>query len=191
MRSLATLALASLAALGVAAPAFAASEYKIDPNHTHVLFLVDHLGFSKMIGLFGNTTGTIVFDPANAAASKLNVDVKTASLQTQFGARDTDLKGADWFNVAEFPDMTFVGKTFTKKDDKTGEVTGDLTLLGVTKPVTLEVTFNKSGVRPTDKADTVGFSARGSLNRSDFGMKAFIPYIGDKVDLIIETEAIR
>jgi polyisoprenoid-binding protein YceI len=191
MRSLATLALASLAALGVAAPAFAASEYKIDPNHTHVLFLVDHLGFSKMIGLFGNTTGTIVFDPANAAVSKLNVDVKTASLQTQFGARDTDLKGADWFNVAEFPDMTFVGKTFTKKDDKTGEVTGDLTLLGVTKPVTLEVTFNKSGVRPTDKADTVGFSARGSLNRSDFGMKTFIPYIGDKVDLIIETEAIR
>ena len=87
--------------------------------------------------------------------------------------------------------MTFVGKTFTKKGDKTGEVTGDLTLLGVTKPVTLEVTFNKAGVRPTDKADTVGFSARGSLKRSDFGMKTFIPYIGDKIDLIIETEAIR
>ena len=191
MHSLATLALALLATLSITESAFAASAYKIDPNHTHVLFLVDHLGFSKMIGLFSDTTGTIVFDPANAAASKLNVDVKTASLQTQFGARDTDLKGADWFNVAEFPDMTFIGKTFTKKDDKTGEMTGDLTLLGVTKPVTLEVTFNKSGVRPTDKADTVGFSARGSLNRSDFGMKTFIPYIGDKVDLIIETEAIR
>ena len=144
-----------------------------------------------MIGLFGETTGAIGFDSANPAASKLNVDVKTGSLQTQFGPRDADLKGADWFNVAEFPDMTFVGKTFTKKGDKTGEVTGDLTLLGVTKPVTLEVTFNKAGVRPTDKADTVGFSARGSLKRSDFGMKTFIPYIGDKIDLIIETEAIR
>ena len=190
MRSLATLAVASFGALGVAAPAIAA-EYKIDPNHTHVLFLVNHLGFSNMIGLFSETTGTIAFDPANVAASKLNVDVKTGSLQTQFGPRDTDLKGADWFNVEEFPDMTFVGKTFTTKEGKTGKVTGDLTLLGVTKPVTLEVTFNKSGVRATDKVDTVGFSARGSLNRSDFGMKTFIPYIGDKVDLIIETEATR
>ncbi len=190
MRSLATFAFASLA-FGAAAPALAASEYKIDPSHTHVLFLVDHLGFSKMIGLFGDTSGAIAFDPANPAASKLNVDVKTASLQSQFGPRDSDLKGADWFNVEEFPDMTFVGKTFTKKDDKTGEITGDLTLLGVTKLVTLEVTFNKTGVRPTDKADTVGFSARGSLNRSDFGMKTFIPYISDKVDLIIESEATR
>jgi len=190
MRSFATFAFASFAALGVAAPVVAA-DYKTDPSHTHVLFLVNHLGFSNMIGLFGDTTGTISLDPANVAASKLNVDIKTASLQSQFGPRDTDLKGADWFNVAEFPDMTFVGKTFAKKDEKSGVVAGDLTLLGVTKPVTLEVTFNKAGVRPTDKADAVGFSARGSLNRSDFGMKTFIPYIGDKVDLIIETEAIR
>ncbi|RBP07282.1 polyisoprenoid-binding protein YceI [Roseiarcus fermentans] len=191
MRFLAPLALASFAALGVSAPAFAGADYKIDPSHTHVLFMVDHLGFSKMIGLFGDTTGAVAFDPANPAASKLSVDIKTASLQSQFGPRDTDLKGADWFNVAEFPDMTFVGKTFKKTGDKSGELTGDLTLLGVTKPVTLEVAFNKAGVRPTDKADAVGFSARGSLNRSDFGLKTYIPYIGDKVDLIIESEAIR
>ncbi len=190
MRSHIPFAYASLAILGAAAPAVAA-DYKIDPNHTHVLFLVNHLGFSNMIGLFSDTTGTIGFDPTTPAASKLNIDVKTESLQSQFAPRDADLKGADWFNVAEFPDMTFVGKTFTKKDDKTGEVTGDLSLLGVTKPVTLEVTLNKSGVRPTDKAETIGFSARGSLNRSDFGMKTFIPYISDKVDLIIETEATR
>ncbi len=185
-----SIAFASVAALGAVSTASAA-DYKIDPSHTHVLFLVNHLGFSNMIGLFGETTGTIGFDPATPAASKLKVDVKTGSLQTQFAPRDVDLKGADWFNVAEFPDMTFVGKTFTKKDDKSGQVTGDLTLLGVTKPVTLDVAFNKAGVRPTDKADTVGFSARGSLNRSDFGLKTFIPYIGDKVDLIIETEATR
>jgi polyisoprenoid-binding protein YceI len=190
MRSLATLAFASFAALGVAAPALAA-DYKIDPAHTHVVFLVNHLGFSNMIGLFSDTSGSLTFDPADVAASKLNVDVKTASLQTQFGPRDADLKGADWFNVEEFPDLTFVGKSYAKTGDKTGVVTGDLTLLGVTKPVKLEVTFNKAGVRPTDKADTVGFSARGSLNRSDFGMKTFIPYIGDKVDLIIESEATR
>ena len=189
MRPSNLIAAISLAAISLT-PAFAA-DYKIDPNHTHVLFLVDHLGFSKMIGVFADTSGTIGFDASNPAASKLNVVIKTGSLQTQFAPRDNDLKGADWFNVAEFPEMTFVGTSFAKKDDKTGSVTGDLTLLGVTKPVTLEVTFNKAGVRANDKADAVGFSARGSLNRSDFGLKTFIPYIGDKVDLIIETEATR
>jgi len=176
--------------LGAAASAQAA-DYKIDPSHTHVLFMVNHLGFSNMIGVFAETAGTVAFDPAHVDASKLNVVIKTASLQTQFGPRDSDLKGADWFNVAEFPEMTFAGKTFTKKDDKSGTVTGDLTLLGVTKPVTLEVTFNKAGVSPVSKADTVGFSARGAFNRTDFGLKTFVPYIGDKVDLVIETEATR
>ena len=153
--------------------------------------MVDHLGFSKMIGLFADTTGTLSFDPAHVDTSKLNIVIKTASLATQFAPRDADLKGADWFNVTEFPEMKFVGTKFTKKSDKTGTIAGELTLLGVSKPVTLEVTFNKAGVRPTDKADTAGFSARGSLKRSDFGMKTYLPAIGDQVDLIIETEAIR
>ena len=174
-----------------AAPLAHAADYKIDPSHTHVLFMVDHLGFSKMIGLFTDMAGTISFDPANVGASKLSVAIKTASLQTQFAPRDADLKGADWFNVAEFPEMTFSGKSFVKKDDKTGTVTGDLTLLGVTKPVTLDVTFNKAGANPVSKADTVGFSARGAFKRTDFGLKTFVPYISDQVDLIIESEAAR
>ena len=86
--------------------------------------------------------------------------------------------------------MTFVGTTFTKKDDKSGEIVGNLTMLGVTKPLTLAVTFNKAGKR-ADGADAVGFSAHGSLKRSDFGMKTFLPYIGDDVDIMIETEATR
>lgn len=190
MRKLATLAFASLVAIGLAAPAVAA-DYKIDPSHTHVLFVVDHLGFSKMIGLFTDVSGTIGFDAANPAASKLEVVIKTASLQSQFAPRDADLKGTDWFNVAEFPEMKFSGKSYKKIDDKTGEVAGDLTLLGVTKPVTFAVTLNKAGVRPTDKAETVGFSVHGSITRSDFGLKTFVPYIGDKVDIMIETEATK
>jgi polyisoprenoid-binding protein YceI len=173
------------------APMAQAAEYKIDPSHTHVLFMVDHLGYSKMIGLFTDTSGTIGFDPANPAASKLNVIIKTGSLESQFGPRDADLKGGDWFNVDEFPEMKFVGKSYAKKDDKTGTVTGDLTLLGVTKPVTLDVTFNKAAANPMSKVDTVGFSARGSFMRTAFGLKTFVPFIGDKVDLIIETEATR
>lgn len=174
--------------LGFATPALAA-DYTIDPTHTHVLFTVDHLGFSKMIGLFTETSGTFSFDPANVGASKLNVVIKTASLESQFAQRDTHLKGADWFNVTEFPEIKFVGTTYTKKDDKTGTITGNLTMHGVTKPVTLEVVVNKIGERATDKKQAAGFSARGSLKRSDFGMKTYIPYISDEVDLIIETEA--
>ena len=182
---------AALAASLVGLAPAKAADYTIDPSHTHVLFMVNHLGFSNMIGLFQDTAGTISFDPAHVEASKLKVVIKTASLATQFGPRDADLKGADWFNVAEFPEMTFVGKTYTKKDDKTGTVAGELTLLGVTKPVSLEVTFNKAGVSPVSKKETAGFSARGSFNRTDFGLKTFVPYIGDKVDLIIETEATK
>lgn len=190
MRGIMLVATAAIALSGLSTPSRAA-DYKIDPNHTHVLFLVDHLGFSKMVGLFTHVGGTFSFDPANVKASKLAVTVKTASLQTQFTPRDNDLKGADWFNVTEFPDMKFVGTSYAKKDDKTGTITGNLTLLGVTKPVVLEVTFNKAGVRPSDKVEAAGFSARGQLKRSDFGMKTFLPYIGDEVDLLIETEGIR
>ena len=155
------------------------------------MFLVDHLGFAKMVGLFTDMAGTFSFDPANVSASKLVVSIKTASIQTQFTPRDNDLKGADWFNVTEFPEMKFVGTSFAKRDDHTGTITGNLTLRGVTKPVSLDVTFNKAGIRPTDKAEAAGFSARGSLKRSDFGMKTFLPYIGDQVDLVIEAEATR
>jgi polyisoprenoid-binding protein YceI len=190
MKSISKGALALALAFGLAAPALA-DDYKLDQSHTHVLFMVDHLGFSKMIGLFTDVSGTLSYDPAKPEASKLAVDVKTASLDTQFGPRDKDLKGADWFNVAEFPDMKFVGTKFVKKDDKSGQVIGNLTLLGVTKPVTLDVTLNKAGVRPTDKKQTVGFSAHGAFKRSDFGMKTYIPYIGDEVDIRIETEATK
>ena len=115
--------------------------------------------------------------------------IKTDSLQTQFAPRDKDLKGADWFNVTEFPEMTFVGAEFVKRDDHTGTVTGKLTLHGVTKPVTLNVVVNKVGQNPLDKIDSAGFSARGTLKRSDFGMKTYLGAIGDDVDLIIEIEA--
>jgi polyisoprenoid-binding protein YceI len=181
---------AAIALFGLSTPSRAA-DYKIDPNHTHVLFFVDHLGFSKMVGLFTDLAGTFSFDPANVNASKFAVSIRTASLQTQFTARDNDLKGADWFNVTEFPDMKFIGTSYVKKDDKTGTITGNLTLLGVTKPIVLDVTFNKAGVRPSDKAEAAGFSAHAHLKRSEFGMKTFLPYIGDEIDVLIETEGTR
>lgn len=183
----ATAAITLSAALQGATSARAA-DYTIDPTHTHIVFMVNHLGFSNMIGLFTDMAGTFSFDPANIGASKVKVTIKTNSLSTQFGPRDADLKGADWFNVTEFPEMNFTGTSYSKTDEHTGAITGNLTLLGVTKPATLHVTFNSAGLRATDKKQTAGFSATGKLKRSDFGMKTYIPYIGDEVSLIIETE---
>jgi polyisoprenoid-binding protein YceI len=179
----------TLSALQAASSARAA-DYTIDPTHTHILFMVNHLGLSNMIGLFTDMAGTFTFDPAHIEASKVKVTIKTSSLSTQFGPRDADLKGADWFNVTEFPEMTFTGASYSKTDDHTGTISGNLTLLGVSKPVTLHVTFNSAGLRASDKKQAAGFSATSKIKRSDFGMKTFIPYIGDDVSLIIETEGI-
>ena len=172
-----------------ASTAAVAADYIIDLTHSHVLFMVDHLGFAKMVGLFTNFSGKFSLDPENVAASKLAVTIKTDSLQTQFAARDKDLKGADWFNVTEFPEMTFVGTEFVKKDEHTGTITGNLTLHGTTKPVTLDVVLNKIGQNSFDRQNSAGLSARGALKRSNFGMKTLLGPIGDEIDLIIEIEA--
>ena len=149
-----TLAFVSMiAALLVSATAGRAADYAINSTHSHILFTIDHLGFAKMVGLFGDFSGNISFDSNNVPASTLKVSIKTDSLQTQFAPRDKDLKGADWFNVTEFPEMTFVGTDFVKKDDHTGTVTGNLTLHGVTKPVTLNIVVNKVGQNPLDKIE--------------------------------------
>ena len=182
-------AISTIVTLLASATAGQAADYTIDPNHSHFGFMIDHLGFAKIVGLFSNFSGTLGFDSNNVSASKLAVTVKTESLQTQFAARDKDLKGADWFNVTEFPEMTYVGTEFVKKDEHTGTITGNLTLHGVTKPVTLNVVVNKVGQNPLDKINSAGFSARGTLKRSDFGMKTFLGPIGDDVDLIVEIEA--
>ena len=105
-----------------------AADYVIDLTHSHILFMVDHLGFAKMVGLFTNFGGNFSLDPENVAASKLAVTIKTDSLQTQFAPRDKDLKGADWFNVTEFPEIPFVGTEFEKKDERTRTITRNLTL---------------------------------------------------------------
>ena len=166
-----------------------AADYVIDLTHSHILFMVDHLGFAKMVGLFTNFGGNFSLDPENVAASKLAVTIKTDSLQTQFAPRDKDLKGGDWFNITEFPEIPFVGTEFAKKDEHTGTITGNLTLRGMTKPVRLDVVLNKVGQNPLDKKNSAGLSARGTLKRSDFGMKAFLGPIGDDIDIIIEIEA--
>lgn len=167
--------------------AFAAS-YDIDLVHSGISFTIDHLGFSKVIGMATDFSGSFDFDAADPAASALQVSVKVASIFTNNQQRDSDIQGADWFNATEFPDITFVGKEFSKIDDKTGTITGDLTIAGVTKAVTLDVVFNMEGQNPWDGSHVVGFGARTMIKRSDYGLQTALGMIGDEVELNIQVE---
>ncbi|MGO4569822.1 YceI family protein [Rhizobium sp. 2YAF20] len=168
-------------------PAWAA-KFDIDPVHSGIAFYIDHLGFSRVIGVAREFSGSFDFDATKPETSSLGVKVSVAAISTNNKQRDGDIQGADWFNATEFPDITFVGKEFKKSTDTSGEIMGDLTIAGVTKSTTLDVTFNKEGQNPWDKSHVVGFSAATKIKRSDFGMKAALGMIGDEVDLVIQVE---
>lgn len=185
-------ATALLASALATAPALAAPvSYKIDPAHTAVVFIVNHLGFSNAVGRFNSVAGDLVFDKEALQNNTVSVTIDTASVDTNHAKRDEHLKSPDFFNVKEFPKLTFKSTRVEKTGDKTGKLHGNLTLLGVTKPIVLDVTFNKEGVSPASKQETVGFSARGTVKRTEFGMKYGAPYISDEIELIIESEAVK
>jgi len=170
----------------------AAESFTIDATHAHAGFRVTHFGFSNTLGQFREIAGTLEFDEAKPEASTVSVTIKTASVDTALEARDEHLRKADFFNVDAFPEMTFTSTAIDVTGDKTAKITGDLTLLGVTKPVVLDTVFNQAGPHPMEKTRYVaGFSARGSLKRSDFGMVYAAPAIGDEIELIIDVEAVR
>ena len=174
-----------------AAPAGAADRFAIDPAHSNIVFLIEHLGYSRMVGQFQDFSGSFVFDAADPGAGSVEVAIQTASIDTDHDKRDDHLRSPDFFNATEFPEMSFRSTGIEITGDKTGRITGDLTLLGVTRPVTLDVTFNKLAPHPLPQYNSVlaaGFSARGSLKRSDFGMKTFAPALGDEIEIWLEIE---
>ncbi|WP_448187811.1 YceI family protein [Azospirillum sp. sgz301742] len=179
--------LATVAGTAQAAPV----AYKLDPSHMSVAFIVNHLGFSNVIGRFNTASGDVAFDKDAVQNSTLKVSIDTASVDTAHAKRDEHLRSPDFFNTKEFPQMTFKSTKIEKTGDKSGKLYGDLTLLGTSKPVVLDVTFNKEGVSPASKLETVGFSARGKIKRTDFGMKYGAPYISDEIELLIEAEATK
>ncbi|MDH3327269.1 MAG: YceI family protein [Gammaproteobacteria bacterium] len=168
-----------------------AASYKIDPTHTYPNFTVNHLGFSKMHGQFGKTKGSLEMDLA-AGTGSVNITIDAASIYTGFKKRDDHLRSPDFFNVVEFPDITFKS-TSAKLNGKSGTVKGDLTIMGVTKNVTLDVTGIHCGKHPFNPklAEVCGFNATTSVMRSDFGMKYGLPAIGEKISIELEVEATR
>jgi len=186
------LSAAVLAATLASAPAFAAPvAYKVDPSHLSVAFIVNHLGFANLIGRFNTAAGELSFDKDAVEKSSLSVSIDAASVDTNHAKRDEHLRSPDFFNAKEFPKMTFKSTKIEKTGANTGTLHGDFTMLGVTKPVTLAVTFNKDGVSAASKLETAGFSARGTIKRSDFGMKYGVPNISDDIQLLIEAEAVK
>ena len=184
--------LKSILALGIALPfaAFAADSYTIDPPHTFPHFSINHLGFSTMQGRFEDTSGKITLDRA-AKTGSVDIAIKTASISTGFVKRDDHLKSPDFFNAAEFPTITYKSTAMRFKGDTPSSVDGNLTISGVTKPVTLSIDAFNCGTNPMSKKDTCGAAASAQIKRSDFGVKYALPAVGDDVKLVFEIEAIK
>lgn len=165
--------------------------YEFDKAHTQILFFVDHLGFSTSQGEFHDYDGFFEFDRTKPENSKVEVTIQTASIDMDDEKWNNHMKNEDFFDVEKFPTMTFKSTDIDVTGENTAKITGDLTILETTKPVTLDVTFNKAGVHPFNQKYVAGFSSTSSLKRSDFGMTYGLPLIGDKVDLMIEVEGFR
>lgn len=167
-----------------------ADNYTIDPNHTYVSFAINHLGFSTMRGKFDQQSGSMEFDPAAKKAS-VSIEIDAASIDTGHAKRDAHLSSPDFLNAVENPIISYQSTGVTWNGDKLATVNGNLTLLGVSKPVTLQVTSMNCGEHPFSKKWTCGFDATGSIKRTDFGVNYGVPAIGEVLDLQIEVEAVR
>ncbi len=165
-----------------------AGAYRLDPEHASLLIKLDHFGFSQLVGRFDRLEGSLDFDPKQPEAARLTVLIDPASIDFNLPKFEQDLRGPDWFDVSRFPQARFESRTITVTGDKTGRVTGDLTLHGVTAPVTLDVTFNGGADSLLTGRYTLGFAATGTLVRSTFGLGAYAPAVGDQVTLEIHAE---
>jgi polyisoprenoid-binding protein YceI len=173
------------------APALAADNYKIDSEHATIIFKVEHYGVGNAYGRFNDPTGTVVLDKADPSKSTFTFEVKTENVDTDNEKRDAHLKSPDFFDAKQFPTITFKSKSVKADGDKF-QVTGDLTLHGVTKEIVVPIT--KTGEKDTGRAGyRTGWEANVSLNRSEYGMKYGLDQgsIGDKVDLVISFEAVK
>lgn len=179
------LAVASVTTISMAKPV----AYQIDPTHTATVFTWNHFGFSTPSANFSDIQGTINVDHAKPANSSVNVTIPLSSLNTNVKALDDHLKTADFFNAEKYPNITFKSTKVQAISKTKYKITGDLTVKNVTKPVVLDAVLNKQAVHPMTKAETIGFNATTSFDRSAFGVGAYVPNVGDKITVNITTEA--
>jgi len=193
-----------------AAPAFAADTYKFEPDHTSAIFTYEHFGLSHPSGKIMGAKGTLVLDD-DPTKDVVDVSLDMNTMTTALPDFDTMLKGKDYFDVAQFPTATFKSTSVVlttapaaaptaagdttdadaapKTAPQTADVTGDMTIHGITKSVVLHVSFNKKAFNPALFKTGYGFTATAHLQRSDFDLKKYEPFVGDDIDLVIEAEA--
>ncbi len=166
-------------------------DYALDNLHTAVTFKIGHLGFSNYVGRFEDVAASLTFDAENPASAELEAIIEIASLDVGNDDFAETLIGSSWFDAESHPQAIFRSTSIAVTGDTTGTVTGDLTLKGVTKPVTLDVTFNGGDNDRLRGGYAIGFSASGSFNRSDFGMTRIVGPVSDEVFIDIEAEFLR
>ena len=167
----------------------AADKYDIDPNHTQVQFTYSHMGFSNITGRFDEVNGDFLFDAADPTKSSVSITIPVASISTGVAKLDEHLLKADFFDATRFPTATFKSTAVTAAGEGKLAVAGDLTIHGVTRPVVLDVTINGIGEHPMRKVPAAGFDASARIKRSDFGVGAYVPTVGDEVTLTITVAA--
>lgn len=169
-------------------PSVKSGTYALDPSHTEVVFGVSHFGFSTYYGQFAGTTGTLKLDGANPAASALDVTIPVDQVWTASAKLTDELKSGDWLDAAKYPTMTFHSTKVTSTGPTTADVLGDLTLHGVTHPVTLKAVFKKAAVFPMNQKYMVGFDITGHVKRSDFGVSKYVQFgLADDVELTMSA----
>ena len=167
-----------------------AGQYVLDPNHASLIWKLNHLGFSTFLGTFNDFEASLDFDPEDIENASLEVIIDTSSLDVDIPDFEEELKGDNWFDVAVYPQAIFRTTRFVESIDEDSFIyEGDLTLLGTTAPVTLEVNFRGGGRNFLTRSYTVGFSGSATFNRSDFGLDRFTSFgVGDEIELEIHVE---
>ena len=173
-----------------------AADYQIDPTHSSVTFKVKHLAISSVPGRFGELSGTFSFDPSKIEASKAQASLSVSSINTMDAKRDDHLKSPDFLDASKYPSITFKSNTVEKVSDTAFKAHGDLTIHGVTKPVTLDVTYGGSAKDPWGK-ERAAFEAKTVINRKDFGLtwnktiETGGLVVGDEVQITLEIEGVK
>ena len=185
------LLISSALALTTVASAALPNQWQLDDSHTRVGFSVNHLGFSTTMGHFNDVKGVVNYDVKAPSKTNISFTIATDSIDTNWDARDEHLKKAEFFNVTKYPTMTFKSTSVKFINPQQAKVTGDFTMLGQTKPLTLDVTLNKIANSPLTKEPVIGFRATGNIDRAAYGMTAFADGITTDVPIQIDGELIE
>lgn len=162
--------------------------YAPDPHHRYITFSYTHQGYSHPWLRWREWDGTLNWNAEDPSKSSVNVTINADSIDSGVNVFDGHLKGENFFDTARYPEIKFASTGIEQTGPTTGTMTGDLTIKGVTKPVTLYVTFNKGAYEERGKIYKLGFSAKGTVKRSDFGVDAYVPIVSDDVNVVIESE---